>query len=282
MMLIVLAIGLGAPPPVVPDELVPLKARVSGHLSTRMQTLSFTAPEPLTDAQWRAVSSASVKAIAATGRGVNDDALARLAKLPIEALALEHARPTDEGAAAFAKMPSLKVLVMSHCTLTAKAAEHLSNHPSLEVFSDDGKVGGDGMRQIATCRKLRSVRLVHGAANDASTAALVKHPALETLILQPSNTYGVTDTSLASVATIPGLTELTVTHTVLTFEGGLKHLQALPKLRKLTLTDVAVSAEDLAKLTAAVPKLVVSHTPMTPSTRKQWDHAAAKRLKTNK
>jgi hypothetical protein len=97
------ALVVAAPPklPPVPDALLPLKARVGGHYSTKMVTLSFTALDPPTEAQWNAISSVPVKAIAASGRGINDDAMDRLSKLPLDALLLEHAPVTDASAVKF-------------------------------------------------------------------------------------------------------------------------------------------------------------------------------------
>jgi len=265
--------------PPVPEGLAPLKARVSGHSATKMVTLSFSSSEPLTEEQWKAVASVPVKGIAATGKGIDDSALAQLAKLPLEGLLLEHARPTDVGAANFAQMKSLKILALSHTSLTGKAADALAEHPTLEAFSDDGKVGGQGMAQIATCRKLRTVRLMHGASNDASAIALAKHPAIEELSLNASNAYGLTDAALPAIASIPGLKNLTITDTVLSFDGGLSHLKEHPKLVSLTLKNVALPDADLAQLKAAMPGVKIAFEPMPDGIRKHWDFTAAKRAK---
>lgn len=282
MIALLLSVSLAAPPPTVPKELEPLKARIGGNFSTRREALSFTAAEPPTESQWKAIESVKPKAVAATGRGIDDAALAQLAKLPLEALALQHARPTDAGAAAFAEMRGLKLLVLSHCTLTGKAADFLANHPSLESFADDGALGGEGMAQIASCKKLRFVQLVHGAANDSSAASLAGHNALERLELIPSNTYGVTDESLASIAGMPHLKDLVITHSVLSYEGGLKRLKALTKLESLSLTEVAIADGDLAKLKADLPAVKLVHSPMSAPFRRQWDRAAAIRAKNQK
>jgi hypothetical protein len=264
--------------PTVPEVLKPLKGTVRNHFNYQPGvTLAFTAVDPPTAEQWEAIESFPVRHMAASGRGIDDVALARLSKLPLEALQLEHAVATDAGAAVLREMTGLKQLILVHSRLTEKSAAALAKHPALEVFSDDGRLGAYGMREIATAPRLRRVRLAHGAANNASVAALADHPAIEMLYLWPSNTYGLTDKAIPALATLPELADLTITDSVLHYADSLERLQRLPKLKKLTLREVAISEDDLARLKADLPQVAIEHLPMSDVVRKRWDFAAAKR-----
>ena len=270
---IVVAQAKPAKLPTVPEVLKPLKGTVRNHFNYQPGvTLAFTAVDPPTVEQWEAIESFPVRNMAASGRGIDDIALARLSKLPLEALQLEHAVATDAGSAVLQEMTGLKQLILVHSRLTEKSAAALAKHPALEVFSDDGRLGAYGMREIATAPRLRRVRLAHGAANDASVAALAGHPAIEMLYLWPSNTYGLTDKAIPALATLPELTD-----SVLHYTDSLERLKRLPKLKKLTLREVAISDDDLARLKADLPQVAIEYLPMSEVVRKRWDFAAAKR-----
>ncbi|VTT98474.1 Uncharacterized protein OS=Chthoniobacter flavus Ellin428 GN=CfE428DRAFT_4841 PE=4 SV=1 [Gemmataceae bacterium] len=262
--------------PTIPDSLKPFKATVSVR-GEWGPTLVLTGEEPLTPEQWAAVGTLQVRAFILNGKVSDDAGMAALARLNPKVLQFGHSPMTDAGAAHFAEMKELRVLLMSHTDkLTPKAAAALADHPALEVFANDGKFGIGGMAQIATAPKLRTVTLQHGVASDANTALLARHPALETLTLWPSGTAALTDAGIAPLATVPNLKQLTIELSVLTYDG-LAKLKDAPKLAKLTLKDVAISDADLAKLKAELPNVAVTHTPMKPEYRAQWDAWAAKK-----
>ncbi|QDU92393.1 leucine-rich repeat domain-containing protein [Lignipirellula cremea] len=269
-----------APPrklPQAPEVLIPLNARLSGRLENKTVQLSLTANEPITESQWTAIEGLPIQRLNLKGPGINDVAMARLKNVRVESLVLEHAAITEGGAAHLKEMTYLKNLSLIHTKLPPSAASTLAFHPSLESFSDDEKLGAEGMDQIATIPNLKRVRLAHGAANDNSVSALAKHPAIESLFLWPSGTYGLTNAALPALGSIPRLNDLTITDSVLDFDGGLSHLIQAKSLTKLTLRDVAITEEDLAKLKAALPDLAIEHTPMSEELRKKWDLAAEKR-----
>lgn len=261
-------------PTALPDVLKPLNARLNAGKSG--STLSLNSELPITEEQWVAIAALSVKSYSFGGKCFDDAAIARLVSLNPEALNLGHSDITDAGAAKFAELKSLKILRMSHTDrLTPKSASALADHPSLEIFSNDGKFGIGGMAQIATAKHLQNMTLQHGVASDANVALLAQHPALEVLKLWPSGTAALTDAALPSLATIPNLKELTLELTVFTYDG-LKHLKGLRKLTTLNLKDVALTDEDFGKLKADLPNVTIAFTPMKPEYRTQWDAWAAK------
>ena len=272
-----LALDKPAPLPEIPEILKPLKANISNRKDVGL-TLTLQSETPLTDEQWAAVTALSVHSFNLSGAVSDDAGMVHLAALNPEALYFSHSPMTDAGAAKFAEMKALKVLIMSHTDrLTPQAASALANHPALESFANDGKFGIGGMAQIVTASHLRQVLLQHGVASDANVALLAKHPALETVKLWPSGTAALTDAGIAPLATIPNLKELTLELSVLSYSGGLNHLKECPKLAKLALNNVALSDEDLAKLKADLPNVAIAFTPMKPEYRTQWDAWAAKR-----
>jgi hypothetical protein len=261
--------------PAIPDALKSANARMSNSLG--QPTLSINSDETLTDDQWAAIKSVPVKAYGFGGKCLDDAGMAKLAALNPEGLSMEHLIITDAGAAKFAEMKSLKILRMSHTDkLTPQSASALADHPSLEVFSNDGKFGIGGMAQIATASHLKNMLLQHGVSSDSNIALLAKHPSLEVLKLWPSGTAALTDAAIPSLATIPNLKELTIELSVLTY-GGLRKLKDSPKLTTLKLNEVALSDEDLAKLKFDLPKVAVTFTPMKPEYRTKWDAWAAQK-----
>jgi hypothetical protein len=262
--------------PAVPEVLKPLKASISDRKDVGV-TLSLQSDVPLTDEQWAAVESLHIRSFNLTNNVSDDAAMARLVNLDPVALQFAHSPMTDAGAAEFARMKSLKVLRMSHTDrLTPKSASALADHPSLEVFANDGKFGIGGMAQIATATHLRDILLQHGVASDANIALLAHHPGLEVVKLWPKGTAVLTDAALPSLATIPNLKELTLELSVFTYADGLSHLKKLSKLSKLQLNEDAISEDDIAKLKADLPNVKITFTPMKPEYRAQWDAWKAK------
>lgn len=275
-----------APPPKaptpqpVPEALVPLKAtlRYSGAPPGVLQ-ITFTADEPLTAAQWSAIESLPVKILAASGKGIDNAALARIAKLPLVGLVLQHPSATDEGAAAFSELKELKSLTLIHASkLTGKGAAALANHPSLETAAGDEGFFAQGTAHLNTCKKLKNLRLYHGFITDDTVLPLAGNPTIESINLWPLLRAGISDAALPALASMTGLKDITIGHTVLTY-GGLKKLKDLPNLTRLTLTEVALSDDDLARLKADMPKVRIAHTPMTPETRAEWEKFSAQQNK---
>lgn len=279
LLIAVLSAGVHAadkqPLPPIPDVLKAAKATVSDRRDVG-RTLTLTSDVPLTAEQWDAVAALGLRSFSLNGAVSDDAGMARLAAMDPVALSFGHSPMTDAGGMRFAEMKSLRFLNMSHTDkLTPKSAIALADHPSLEVFANDGKFGIGGMAHIATAKKLRSVNLQHGVSSNENIALLARHPGIEVLRLWPSGTAALTDAGIAPLATIPNLRELTIERSVLSYDG-LKHLKAAPKLAKLVLNEIAISDADLEKLKADLPNVAVTHKPMTPEYRQQWDGWAAK------
>jgi hypothetical protein len=122
---------------------------------------------------------------------------------------------------------------------------------------------------------LKSVELAEKAATVARIQELIKQPALETLSLFAHNITTVNDACLSTVAKIQPLQTLKIAFSVLTYEGGLKDLEALPNLRSLSLYQVDVKTEDLKRFKEALPSLRVIHTPMTTEYKAKWESMLA-------
>ncbi len=69
---------------------------------------------------------------------------------------------------------------------------------------------------IASIKGLTRLQLNHDQITDAGLAALANHPSLEILMFSPQMTPRLTDTCLATVATLKALKELQINDTVLT------------------------------------------------------------------
>ena len=174
--------------PVVPAALEPLGAKVGGHYAFKGVTLSFKADAPLTEEQWAAVESVKVSNVSANGKGIDNAAVARLAKLPLEGLSIDGGSFTDAGWASFKEMPRLQKLSISHTVkLTGEGAAGLANHPSLTSFGIGGTTfGAAGMPAIATIKQLKTLSLQHAAVTDDCVTPLKNHPSLESLRPQPA------------------------------------------------------------------------------------------------
>lgn len=78
-----------ATPIPVPAVLEPLKAKIGNHYAFKGTTLSFRAEEPLTEDQWQAITDLKLKLISTGGKGIDDAAIERMAKLDPEGLVLD-------------------------------------------------------------------------------------------------------------------------------------------------------------------------------------------------
>ncbi|CAN5830782.1 hypothetical protein BH11VER1_BH11VER1_04490 [soil metagenome] len=259
--------------PEVPEILKPLNATITNRSPVGL-TLAIESKEPLTPAQWNAIAALNLHSFAFTGGALDDAGMPRLASMTPEAVALNGSSLTGTGVAKFGEMKSLKTLHTMHVTRpTPEAKATLSVHPTLEVFSTDGAFCIESI----TAPHLQSVDMKHGAANDAFVLLLKNHPSLESVRLWAKNFAGLSDTSLATLVTIPKLKQLSLEFSVFTYAGGLNRLKELPNLATLNLKDVALSDGDLAKLKADLPKVKITFTPMTSEYRTQWDAMVAKK-----
>ena len=233
--------------------------------------LTLKAEAPMSEDAWKEIAALGTKAAYVSGQGIDDAAIARFVKMGMEGLAFDGTGITDAGLAAF-KDAKLTKLTLSHALgLKGSGAVALAGHPTLKELSIGGTGFGDaGMPPIASIKGLTRLQLNHDQITDAGLAALVNHPALESLMFSPQMTPRLTDASLATVATLKALNELTINDTVLTYDGGLKLLKSLPNLQKLTLGKVGLSDADLAKLKADLPKVDIKFTPAEAAAVEKW------------
>ena len=261
------------PTPPLGPALTAAGAKVSPTYFSRNQVLQIKADAPLPEDVWKEIEALAPHEIGATGKGFDDAAVARLAKLPVELLYLDGSSLTDDGWAAFKQMTKLKKVSLSHnLSWKGTGAAALANHPSLTSLAIGGSSFGDpGVAPIATIKQLQSLTFFHMGVTDVGLAALANHPAIESLKLSPQGTPRLTDESLKTVATLKALKQLAISDTVLTYDGGLKLLKSLPNLQTLTLENIGLSDADLARLKADLPKVDVKFKPWTPDLIAKWE-----------
>lgn len=183
---------------------------------------------------------------------------------------------TDEGLAELSKAAALDSLLAQDFAITNASGPHLAaltNLTSLEVFRCQG-FGSEGVRALAPLKKLSRLTLRDlPEVGDPGLAVLGDLPALKRLYLHELASVGddglkhlaaadglevldiwsvpkMTDASVAVIAGLPNLRELSIRETGVT-EKSLAALAALPKLESLTFKNAAVSPEAAAKAKAA-------------------------------
>lgn len=280
---LLLSAHLLAAPPAAPlpppgPALTALDAKFGSHWAFKGPVLSFKTDAPLTDEAWKEIEALGARNIYVSGKGIDDAALARFAKSPLEGLSIDGSSLTEAGLAVLKDMRQLQALGLSHAlALKGPGLAAIANHPTLTTVSVGGTgVGDAAMAPIASIRQLKKLALNHDQVTDAGLAALANHPALESLMFSPQMTPRLTDESLKTVATLQALRELTINDTVLTYDGGLRLLKQLPNLQKLTLGKVGLSEADLAKLKADLPKVEIKFTPAAEDAVAKWQQQAEK------
>jgi len=263
-----------APIPEALQSLVCSKRNHEGTPAVRIFTknglpaISINTAAPLTDAQWDAVAALHPKLFFFNDQGLTDKGMDRLVALDPVSVSLRITPITGAGAAKFGAMKHLTSLTSHHLHApTREAKEALANHPTLEDF----RTAGDFCIEALGAPHLKSVELAEKAATPARVEELAARSKIESLSLFAHNVITVDDACLASISRIKTLKTLRLHFTVLTYDGGLKHLLQLPNLTVLDLNSVDVSDADLQKLKAALPEVRIKHTPMKPEYRKTWD-----------
>jgi hypothetical protein len=254
------------PPPALGPALTASGAKMGPTYFSRDNVLQLKTDTPLSEDAWREIEKLQPHFVGTSGKGIDDAAVARLSKLPLEVLYLDGSSMTDAGWAVLKSLTSLKKISLSHnLSWTGSGAVALANHPSLTTVGIGGTSFGDvGMPAIASIKGLQALTLNHTRVTDTGLAALAGHPTLEVLKYSPQMTPRLTDASLKTVATLKKLKELGINDSVLTHDGGLNVLKSLPELQKLTLDKVGLSDSDLAKLKADLPKVDIKFTPAAP------------------
>lgn len=204
--------------------------------------------------------------LSAEDQRFNDEAAAQLTGLDrLEKFFSNGAQLTDDGFKSLASWKSLKQIGFDHWFRTVKdrpigaGLAQLAALPNLESIRLGGcMVGAEAIEALATIKTLKKIDVYHTFyVNDDALLPLQKLPDLQIFIAGPQFSPRLTDAALRNLSGIKSLEEIRLSETLLTWEGGFKHLAALPKLKKLYLPKVVASEEDIAKLKAELPNLAV-------------------------
>ena len=271
--------ALSADPAALGPALTAAGAKLGPTYFSRNAVLQIKAEAPLPEPVWQEIEVLAPHELGASGKGFDDAAVARLARLPLEVLYLDGSSLTEVGWAVFRSMPHLTKLSLSHnLTWKGAGAASLARHPALLSLSIGGSTFGDtGLPAIASIRQLQRLSLNHATGvTDAGLTALAGHPSLEVLQLSPQGMPRITDECLKTVVTLKALKELTFNDTVLSYDGGLHLLKGLPALQKLTLLNIGLGEADLQKLKADLPKVEIKFTAWAPELVAKWEAQRAK------
>lgn len=112
-----------APAPGLPEILRPLGVTLGHHYAFKsVPSVSLKADTSPTADQWEAVGRLNRKYYALQGKGIDDDAVARLVSLSPEGLYFHQTRITDACFSSLAEMKFLKVLHFFQCKIHGKGA----------------------------------------------------------------------------------------------------------------------------------------------------------------
>jgi hypothetical protein len=266
--------------PALPEALTSLKAKLGPVPGWKGQVLALKAEAPLGADQWKAIEGLGVHSFSLDGKGVDNDAFARLVRADPEAIATNGTALTDEGFRALASMKSLRVLTVIH-TLNVKDGftgvgfAQLKALPKLEKLT----LAGTGCREqafeaIGELAQLKDFSTWHSQYGDPLHPYLPKLRNLESLRLGNSlkrfdgkpRQLCLTDATLATLAQVTSLKSLNLMQAKLSL-SALLQLKALPNLASLRLDDVDLNEVDYARLRAALPKVKVAGKPLTDAAR---------------
>jgi len=273
-----------APVPTVPPVLEPLGVKIGPHYAFKGTTLSFRADQPLSEEQWKAVEGLGIRLIATGGKGIDDAALGRLAKLDPEGLILDGSSLTDDGCKYLAEMKSLRWLSVGHTTLgkngfAGTGLAQLKAIPTLEKLSFGGTTASDpAMEAIGDLSQLKEFSTGHTHFTVASNAALLKLTNLTTLSFGNSmpawdgkpRRLSLTDGTLSTIAQMSSLENLTLSQSRLTLPA-LEKLKSLAKLKTLKLNTIDIQAADVEKLRGELPAVKIDFKPLSDDERKKLD-----------
>jgi hypothetical protein len=190
------------------------------------------------------------------GAAIGPRGMAALASLPsLRRLYLPSSLVGDDGVRQLgARAATLRALFLGHCeALSDGCCEAIATLREL-VYLDLSatRITGEGLRQLASLRRLEHLDLGFLDLADADLDALTAWPQLTALSLVYSRR--VTDAAIDVVATLTGLEQLDLGGTGIT-RAAIDQLQQLPDLDRLGLLDCA---EDVAEYMA---REVLPHVP---------------------
>jgi hypothetical protein len=261
--------------PAVPEALAPLKAKIGPLPGRKGLVLSFRAEAAPTAEQWKCIESLGLRAFSVDGKGVTNDAFARLAKADPEFLAMNGASLTDDGFKSIATMKSLRVLSIMHTPsakdgFTGAGFAQLKTLPKLEKVALAGTSSREqAFDAIGELSQLKDFSSWHSQYGDSSHPYLLKLKNLEILRLGNSlrrydgkpRQLCLTDATLGTLAKVGSLKSINLMQARLSLTALLQ-LKALPNLASLRLDDIDLSAGDYEKLRAALPKVKVVGKPL--------------------
>ncbi len=118
----------------------------------------------------------------------------------------------------------------------------------------------EGVRAAVGVPSLRELIIYHTRVTDAGLAALAKDDHIRLLRGGPQYSMKITGAALASVASMKAIEDVEFNETILTWEGGLKHLVALKgRLKRFACNQGLIAPEDLEKLRAALPDTKIEY-----------------------
>jgi len=245
--------------------------------------LEFRADQPPTEEQWKAIAGLGVRGIGTGGKGINDEAIARLAAMDLELLRLNGAESiTDACCQDLAKMKSLRRLSMEHMLqkgFTGKDLGLLKDLPNLEAFTLAGSATGpEAMAAIGQLTQLKELANWHTRHSDPLNPYLLKLTNLKSLTLGRSNGAhdhknwpALTDATMGTLAQMKSLEKIELFDCRPSL-AALEKLKALPKLKTLQLSNlVDVQPADAEKLKVEMPGVVIQWKPLTESERTRLD-----------
>ena len=276
-------LALAAPakpaPVILGPALTALGAKFEANWQFKEPALILKTDASLSEEAWKEITTLTPQRVSAGGKGIDDAALIRFSKLPLEQFSTDGSTITDEGTAAFAQMKQLIKVRISH-NMQLKTVPGLAAHPTLQIVNIGGTSVGDGaLPGLASIKTLRELSLHHClGVTDAGVVALAKHPALEKLTLDPQFRPIITDAAIAPLATIPNLKDLSINETVLSY-AGVSQLKAAKSLTKLTLQKNGIPTAEVDKLKAELPKVEIKYEPAEATSIAKWTAAKEKAAK---
>ncbi|MEI6232244.1 MAG: hypothetical protein WCT04_04290 [Planctomycetota bacterium] len=201
----------------------------------------------------------------------------------LESAAINALKISDAGMSHFANVKNLKKLTLWHCfnkQFNGSGSAALAALPKLESYACDGSTFNDeGLKACAALKQVSALRFHHTAATDAGFVHLKGMENLKSLTLSTQFSVRIGDGSLAAIAEIPNLEKLEINETLLTYEGGLKHLKKLPKLKELVLKETEISDDDMSKLKADLSNTQIGWTKPKPEQAEKMKADLAKKKK---
>lgn len=124
-----------------------------------------------------------------------------------------------------------------------------------------GNFADPGAAAAAKIEALEELVVFHTQVTDAGLKHFENHPSLQVLVLGPAYAEnGITNDSMATLANIPKLKEVSLNEMILTWEGGLENLvPGKDHFEVINFARSAIPPQDLARLREAMPETTIEH-----------------------